>query len=480
MGSMKIQQMFAVVLLIVSLETISCFMEMEACYSQLGCFDKNPPFGISLQRPIPFLPDSPDTIGTIFKLYTRESHSYSIDLDARKVDEIQKVWSNLKKKPVKVIVHGYKDDYDKDGWLKELKNELLIYDDYNVIIVDWSAGLSSLYTQAAANTRVVGAQIAYLIQKIMNITEIASSDFHIIGHSLGGHVAGYAGERIKELGRITGLDPAGSQFDNTNEKVRLDPSDAVFVDVIHTDSEHLLVLGHGASHPLGHSDFYPNEGHNMPGCTLKENIQELGFVKGTKKNLGCSHSMSVTYFTESINTKCPFIAYPCNSQDDFSSGKCRTCRQGGCARMGFHAEPSAFKNQKFYLSTSDSKPFCQYHLEVTINLSPKPLFDGLGNIVVAVKGKLGMTNSVEVSEGSKFFQSGQTYSLAINHPSDIGEIEYVTLIWNRNSVLNWFNDIKIYVNKVFVYRTETNESVAFCAFDRAVGRLQTLLLDKKC
>lgn len=31
-----------------------------------------------------------------------------------------------------------------------------------------------------------------------------AQSFHIIGHSLGGQAAGYAGERIENLGRITG------------------------------------------------------------------------------------------------------------------------------------------------------------------------------------------------------------------------------------------------------------------------------------
>ena len=66
-------------------------------------------------------------------------------------------------------------------------------------------------------------------------------DFHIIGHSLGAQIAGYAGERIQKLtnrkiGRISGLDPASPLFEDMPTFVRLDPSDAIFVDVIHSDA----------------------------------------------------------------------------------------------------------------------------------------------------------------------------------------------------------------------------------------------------
>lgn len=58
------------------------------------------------------------------------------------------------------------------------------------------------------------------------------------------------------IGRITGLDPALPGFqDTTNPNQKLDPSDAQFVDVIHTCSG---LLGHNRN--LGHADFYPNGG----------------------------------------------------------------------------------------------------------------------------------------------------------------------------------------------------------------------------
>lgn len=75
-----------------------------------------------------------------------------------------------------------------------------------------------------------------------------ASDFHIIGHSLGAHIAGYAGEAIitrglGKLGRISGLDPAEPLFQRMPEFVRLDPGDAEFVDVIHTDAKSILMFG---------------------------------------------------------------------------------------------------------------------------------------------------------------------------------------------------------------------------------------------
>ncbi|GBO12640.1 Pancreatic lipase-related protein 2, partial [Araneus ventricosus] len=89
--------------------------------------------------------------------------------------------------------------------------------------------------------------------------------FHLIGHSLGAHIAGYAGERLHKLGRISGLDPAGPFFRNVPEIVRLDPSDAVFVDVIHSNPAPSVLRGFGSPEDSGDLDFFPGGG-NPPGC----------------------------------------------------------------------------------------------------------------------------------------------------------------------------------------------------------------------
>lgn len=73
-----------------------------------------------------------------------------------------------------------------------------------MITVDWGNGSGFPYSEAAANTRVVGAETARLI-RYLNTRHGADLDrFHLIGHSLGAHIAGYAGHRVPGLARITG------------------------------------------------------------------------------------------------------------------------------------------------------------------------------------------------------------------------------------------------------------------------------------
>lgn len=147
--------------------------------------------------------------------------------------------------------------------------------DFNVIVVDWGSGAKWPYEQAAGNGFLVGAELAALMTYLRDHAHIKFSDVHIIGHSLGAQVAGLAGHSLTKIGRITGLyhclhcfvksllgyfsfpllscvsmetcnsylisfripglDPADPFFSGKPLNRRLDPDDATFVDVIHTD-----------------------------------------------------------------------------------------------------------------------------------------------------------------------------------------------------------------------------------------------------
>ena len=67
---------------------------------------------------------------------------------------------------------------------------------------------------ASSNTQVVGALIAFFINRICETHKgkMENDMFHLIGHSLGAHIMGFAGKRLvnPQVNRITGLDPAGN------------------------------------------------------------------------------------------------------------------------------------------------------------------------------------------------------------------------------------------------------------------------------
>jgi hypothetical protein len=171
----------------------------EICYGDYGCFIDTYPFGGSKQRPFSLLPDKPEKIDVRFKLFTRTNPS------GEPISN-KNISSNFDQlRDTKIIVHGFLDPPTKK-WIIDMKDALLEVDDLNVIVTDWSRGNGFPYTQSTANTQIVGIEIANLV----NALKGSSSDlnkFHVIGHSLGSHIAGYAGARLNgKLGRITGLD----------------------------------------------------------------------------------------------------------------------------------------------------------------------------------------------------------------------------------------------------------------------------------
>lgn len=99
--------------------------------------------------------------------------------------------------------------------------------------------------------------------------------FHLVGHSLGGQLAGFAGRTVYQnsdkkikLKRISALDPAFPPFYPGIFIAHLSEKDAEFVDVIHTDAGL-----YGAPVSTGTVDFWPNSGKTLqPGCPKRNYI----------------------------------------------------------------------------------------------------------------------------------------------------------------------------------------------------------------
>ncbi|ESP00942.1 hypothetical protein LOTGIDRAFT_140189, partial [Lottia gigantea] len=171
------------------------------------------------------------------------------------------------------LIHGF-NDQGNSSWFQSMKDQLLeLVRSLNVVIVNWKDGASEAYGQSAQNTRTVGKKTGDIIKAIHENKGVAYSNFHIIGHSLGAHSAGFSGQRVTELtgdkiGRISGLDPAGYKFASKDADERLSIGDADFVDAMHTDDGVLLSLsfGYKKGETVGHVDFYPNGGQYQPGC----------------------------------------------------------------------------------------------------------------------------------------------------------------------------------------------------------------------
>lgn len=153
----------------------------------------------------------------------------------------------------------------------------------NVIALDWGAyskGSSMLYMVTFYYGERVGAALTRTIGQMIN-EGLSNEKIHIIGYSIGAHIAGFVGKsddyrihRITGMKRIKyyfgqilvtndltlGLDPANPVFYPVG--CYLTPNDAHLVDVVYTD-----MGGHGSAVEMGSLNFYVNGGISpQPGC----------------------------------------------------------------------------------------------------------------------------------------------------------------------------------------------------------------------
>ncbi|XP_055857623.1 pancreatic triacylglycerol lipase-like [Episyrphus balteatus] len=247
----------------------------------------------------------------------------------------------------KLIIHGYGGGFEYQQ-TKALHLEYLKYNSTNVITVDWGTlAAVPCYPSAAVNTIQAGECIAtFLMQLAAGNTEFDPNKLHIIGFSLGAHVAGFASnalERLtgKKVKRITGLDPALPFFATSQNDLKLDSSDAEFVDVVHTNAGI-----YGKIESCGHVDFYMNGGQMQPACNGSKNIPL------------CSHTMAPVYFKESIKSLDGFWGVRCSSYFQYIFGWCgnnSSIINSDIALMGEHCSNES--RGVIFVYTSSKSPF---------------------------------------------------------------------------------------------------------------------------
>lgn len=96
---------------------------------------------------------------------------------------------------------------------------------------------------------------------------------------------------------ILGLDPAMPFFCKNDKSGRLDPSDAQYVQVVHTCAGFL-----GVNYDMGHADYYANDGRFQPGCYLD--------LVGNDNNLIFTHreNCDVILLSRLQESPCSFFA----------------------------------------------------------------------------------------------------------------------------------------------------------------------------
>ncbi|XP_055845030.1 phospholipase A1 VesT1.02-like [Episyrphus balteatus] len=256
-----------------------------------------------------------------FYLYTQDSPNKPKQIDIGDLKKLQKSSFNSEN-PTRIIIHGWLNNYKSDV-NTEIREAFLSISEFNVISVDWSDKADHYnYISATVAIPEIGQRVAHLIEFLRDEGNVKNEDLIVIGHSLGAHVAGFAGKLVEgeQIHTIIGLDTAFPLFKYNNCDERLCSTDAMYVQSIHTNGRLL-----GFIHPIGKVAFYPNGGKTQPGCGLD--------IFGT-----CSHSRAYIYYAESIRQN--FLGLKC---DDWKTAVKKECLAGG------HETVAGFSNSYNYM-----------------------------------------------------------------------------------------------------------------------------------
>lgn len=375
-----------------------------------------------------------------------------------------------------IVIHGWTVTGMFESWVPKLVSAL--YDRVptaNVIVVDWLSRANQHYPTSAAYTKLVGRDVAKFVTWIQNELQLPWDRVHLLGYSLGAHVAGIAGDLTNhKISRITGLDPAGPTFEHADEQSTLSRGDAQFVDVLHTNTRGSPDRSIGIQRPVGHIDIYPNGGTFQPGCDIQNTLMgiALGGIKGLQNMdqlVKCSHERSIHLFIDSLlNIEQQSVAFRCNSKDTFNKGMCLSCRKNRCNKIGYNVKKvRTARSTTMYLKTRGTMPFKVFHYQVKAHF-----FSQNKQSFTEQPMKISLYGTNGEKEDIAFvlpaLNSNTTQSFLITTDTDIGDLMIVKLRWERDAYINWPNwwgSAKFNIRKLRIKCGETQSKVIFNAKD---------------
>ncbi|KAJ2947738.1 hypothetical protein O0L34_g9513 [Tuta absoluta] len=240
----------------------------------------------------------------VFHVFTRNNPELSEPL-LPTVDSIATSTQLVLSRRTVFLVHSFGEKGVDGNFNAFVIPASLAAEDVNVIAVDWING-AGMYSQGLGNAPQVGEVIASFINILVDPFGYDLSLIRIVGHGLGGHIAGIAARKVDgDIPHIVAIDPSFVGW--THHPDILNPDDAGVVEVLHATAGSL-----GYDYPLGDLDFYPNGGLNQNGCGA---------------DTSCSHTYAYAFYAESLTSEV-------NSGDSFVGTKCESYEEAialGCS-----------------------------------------------------------------------------------------------------------------------------------------------------
>ena len=109
--------------------------------------------------------------------------------------------------PTVLIIHGWNNSI-AEPWIGQMASALAGHrpEVRNILAVDWGGWATTWFLQRAAASAL---PVAYAVRADLSAAGVRPEQLHLIGHSLGAHIAGLTGNLLGgQVARITALDPA--------------------------------------------------------------------------------------------------------------------------------------------------------------------------------------------------------------------------------------------------------------------------------